>query len=1377
MRTRRSWPRFRKRWIVALVLLGLAVAAIRALVPALESWARRAVASQLAERLAAEVEIGAIEIEWLLPPRVRVRDLAVVTDPEGPVLAVESAVLEGRWRELLATPRRLRFVRVERPRVAVRIDAEGRTNLPRLRGEGGGDGLTIESLEVIAGEAFLGERRVPIELTARQLRARVAGAPGGAFAGALDAADVVVELPTGATYAGAVGARASWRDGALLVLGGRVSGPELQVTLAEGVLHPASGEWRLDFGAAGRVELLDHLGLDASRLDGDWRFDGALEGGDGWRLSGRLESPRLTWTDLRLDGLAATVEAVPGRVSASELSGRFGGAALAGGVEARLDEPGSPVRVELAAAGGDLAALMTSLGLDLPGVMGDWLGSGSYGFEAADPLAGRGSFGVEIGLEDPGGRPLWRRGVGLEVAGGEVRFLTLGDSGAGEMLSAAGSYDIAGERGEVDYRLATERVGDWLAVVAGPPGEDSESFLPRAGAGTVEGRLSLAAASWSTRLALDLRDVLAGELDIPRLQGPLTVSPAGVRDMRLDLARPEGAMQVAGSVGFSPAGGAPLLDLRIDADGWPAREAWRQLGLPFEAEGSLTAWATVKGASDAPAARFEASVRPPAAEGTAAADSGEPPAGIRAEGEVRLTGADAAAELAVRYDVERWPAQELAPVLDLPLEIRGRLTASGELAGTTDALTGPFAGRVEEATVAGVALDAVEFEGALEPGGVRLASLVVRAAAGRLELAGWLPSEEGEAALTLDSTALDLALAPFDELLPAGVGGAIRCSGELRGSLAAPDLRLDVEAEGLSMAGRQAPPGTPTYLVLRLAGGRLTAEGSLGELLTIGGGGTLDGETVDLDLRIASEELGSILDWMVPADAPDLAGSFAGSVRLQGDLAAAGIEPELVLDRVALEYGGRRLEALEPVKARYRDGGVDVDSLFLGNDGTGSELFVYGRVPLSGDEALDLKAQLTVATSWLELALPGWDLAGGVMEGIASVAGTLTRPEVSGQGEVVQEVLRLPGVPQRVEQLRAVLLFYPQQIVVDGANARFASGTVRAAGELSPYAEDGLEYRFQLEGTGLQLRYPEDWQLRADANLTLASAPDGRQIRGQVLVARALYAEDVAIGITQLLQGAFTRRPELVEETDELLATTQVNLAIRGVDALRVRNNVADLHGDLDLVVRGNLARPVIFGNVRIQPGGTLLYSGNEYDVVRAELSFVNPYRVEPLIDLEATTRLREYDVTLNLTGTLERLDVSFASNPPLADLDVLALLAGGEETAASAAEGGTGVSAETFLAGQAATVVAARVNRLFGLDKFRIDPLTGSSGDLSSARVTVGKRLSRDLFATYSYDPSKNEAQILQLEWQISQQLTLVATQNGDGSYAVDARWERSFR
>jgi translocation and assembly module TamB len=89
--------------------------------------------------------------------------------------------------------------------------------------------------------------------------------------------------------------------------------------------------------------------------------------------------------------------------------------------------------------------------------------------------------------------------------------------------------------------------------------------------------------------------------------------------------------------------------------------------------------------------------------------------------------------------------------------------------------------------------------------------------------------------------------------------------------------------------------------------------------------------------------------------------------------------------------------------------------------------------------------------------------------------------------------------------------------------------------------------------------------------------------------------------------------------------------------------------------------------------------------------------------------------------------------------------------------------------------MVGARVGKLFGFDQVRVEPLT--SGDaVSSARVTVGKRLSRRLFVTYSLDPTSTAQEILQAEWRLSDQLVLVLTQNGNESFSVEARWESRF-
>jgi hypothetical protein len=57
-----------------------------------------------------------------------------------------------------------------------------------------------------------------------------------------------------------------------------------------------------------------------------------------------------------------------------------------------------------------------------------------------------------------------------------------------------------------------------------------------------------------------------------------------------------------------------------------------------------------------------------------------------------------------------------------------------------------------------------------------------------------------------------------------------------------------------------------------------------------------------------------------------------------------------------------------------------------------------------------------------------------------------------------------------------------------------------------------------------------------------------------------------------------------------------------------------------------------------------------------------------------------------------------------------------------------------------------------------------------------VGKQISRDLFVTYSRDPSTSELDILQVEWQADENIVVVLTQRGDRAYSVDVQVERRF-
>src|SRR5208283_1084250 len=101
------------------------------------------------------------------------------------------------------------------------------------------------------------------------------------------------------------------------------------------------------------------------------------------------------------------------------------------------------------------------------------------------------------------------------------------------------------------------------------------------------------------------------------------------------------------------------------------------------------------------------------------------------------------------------------------------------------------------------------------------------------------------------------------------------------------------------------------------------------------------------------------------------------------------------------------------------------------------------------------------------------------------------------------------------------------------------------------------------------------------------------------------------------------------------------------------------LSGGVDLRLRGTAAQPVLLGRINIAEGDIKL-AGTKYHLERGDITFTNPVRIDPVLDVEATTRVRDYDITIGLHGTMERLNTTYRSDPPLSSDDIISLLAFG---------------------------------------------------------------------------------------------------------------------
>jgi translocation and assembly module TamB len=236
-------------------------------------------------------------------------------------------------------------------------------------------------------------------------------------------------------------------------------------------------------------------------------------------------------------------------------------------------------------------------------------------------------------------------------------------------------------------------------------------------------------------------------------------------------------------------------------------------------------------------------------------------------------------------------------------------------------------------------------------------------------------------------------------------------------------------------------------------------------------------------------------------------------------------------------------------------------------------------------------------------------------------------------------------------------------------------------------------------------------------------------------------------------------------------------LQVEGGRNITIQNQLAEVEARVDVDLNGTVDEPSITGHIEAS-GGTLLFQGNRYTVTRGNIDFVDPLRIEPVLDIEAESQVRDYRVILSITGRGNNPRLAMRSDPPLPELEIVSLIAGGRtreefiraRTAAPSSE-------ELFQSGAASILfdlLQQRVGNslgLLGTGRVRIDPFLVGAENNRGARVTLSEQVTKDLSVSYSQDITTNGQQIVLIEYFISRNTSLVASRDEEGFFALDVR------
>ncbi len=719
-------------------------------------------------------------------------------------------------------------------------------------------------------------------------------------------------------------------------------------------------------------------------------------------------------------------------------------------------------------------------------------------------------------------------------------------------------------------------------------------------------------------------------------------------------------------------------------------------------------------------------------------------------------------------------ADQLVPLTGRELPLTGPMSIQLSLNGPVGSLGGSGSAELDGGTVYGQPVQRIRAQATLADRTLTLSSLAASAAGGSVSASGSLNLDSEQFRLDSRGSGIDVAQLEWPRQHRWQAAGKLSFTVGGSGSIDDPRLEGNATFSGLELNGEamgqlQVTARTANHAMTYSATTSVeTAALALHGQTALGGG-----YATQAKLEFSRFNVGVLLNM---ANVGGLSGesALAGTITLDGPLARRDeLRGEARLNELEVTVAGVHLKGDGGLHVMLANSRLSLDPLHITGEDT--DLRAQGTLALTGQRRLDLAASGAINFKLGQMLDP--DLtASGTTTFQVEAHGPLQDPGLRGTVQFHNGSLALEDIPNGLSQIEGALEFNQDRLEVKSLSAMSGGGRLAVTGYLA--YQHGLYADLRVNGKGIRIRYPNGVSSLADGDFHLQGVRDNLLLGGNVTITRFSVSPD--LDIAGLAAQAAVAQPIVSPNAP----SNHIRLDVHIVSSpqLNFQTTVAKLAGDVDLRLRGTLAAPTLLGTVQITEG-TATLAGTRYELQRGTISFTNPVRIEPSIDLSATAHVSDYDITLGLHGTPSKMSVSYRSDPPLPEQDVVALLALGrtQDTqrlyTQQQEQEGANPTTDALLGGALNATVSNRIQKLFGAGSVKIDPnYLGVLGN-STTRIIVEEQVGRDATLTYATDVDTTQQQLLQAEIAINRHVSLMVARDESGVFSMVIKATRRYR
>ncbi len=458
-------------------------------------------------------------------------------------------------------------------------------------------------------------------------------------------------------------------------------------------------------------------------------------------------------------------------------------------------------------------------------------------------------------------------------------------------------------------------------------------------------------------------------------------------------------------------------------------------------------------------------------------------------------------------------------------------------------------------------------------------------------------------------------------------------------------------------------------------------------------------ESVAVNLETGTLKLGEVFAQLPMEEAPPVTGTVGLTVGVSGTLeqlkaavavrandlqsTAADVKPADVSldvlvanDRATIE--GRITQPLvQPITI---NGALPVDVVSIRRD---------GNFPMT--TPIDLKVRMPKSSlGFVSSLVPVVRFIEGTAAVDLVVGGTVEKPAIDGTVEADVPAVRLSvdGFPP-VTNVIVRIESNAERLTIPAFRGDIGGGVFGAEGGITFGGVEKPVFDLAVGTRDALVMQNEAITLRISSRIELTGPLDGANVGGAVYVTKSRFYKDIdilPIGLPGRPAPQPPPAPTVQGITAPPLSNWTFDLDVKTSDPFLVQGNLANGRIVIDLNVSGTGAQPTMSGDVRIEQLTTSL-PFSELTIRNGIIFFRkdNPFIAN--LDIRGTSEIRDYEVTAFIYGNQNDPQVTFSSQPPLPQTDIISLIA-------------TGVTSEdiagnpSVLAGRAAVLLFQKISR-----------------------------------------------------------------------------------